>query len=81
MSAPVISAASAANYARRPTTDEIRYQRIDELRRMTAYVDSVVTADQNARAEQSRANSSYPTPFAGRVQGRALEAPTANQQL
>ena len=79
LAAPVISVpASVANYAPRPTLDEVRYQQLDNLRHLTAYVDTVVQQEQNARLEQSRANSSYPAPSV-RATGRSLDANTASQ--
>lgn len=74
ISAPVISApAITGNYARTPRPEEIALQELSELRRTTAYVDSMVQADQNMRAQQARSVSTYPVPRARAMQMGAPE--------
>lgn len=71
-SPPVIAAPRLSAYALPPSPDQIQYQRLQELRRMTAYVDSVVQEQYNIRAQQARYQSSYPVPAARRpASGRA----------
>lgn len=64
VSAPVVIAPppSVVNYAPPPSREQIQMQELQELRSITSYVDSVVSRDQTAKAQQARNQSLYPTP-------------------
>jgi|GEM_PF-977055 hypothetical protein len=65
-SPPIISAQQVASIPVPPTRTEIQLRQLQELRRLTAYVDSVVQADQNARAQRARSQTEYILPAGAR---------------